>query len=115
MIGELHSALGSDNSDPAFSPDEPSMEALSILTADVDEQIERVFLDLPETTATEPILGRGQDVREKLARALARQRRRARSSAPTATCTSARRCSATAAGSCSTSRASRRGRCRSGA
>ena len=66
MIGELHSALGSDNSDPAFSPDEPSMEALSILTADVDEQIERVFLDLPETTATEPIRGRGQDVREKL-------------------------------------------------
>ena len=66
VIGELHSALGSDSSDPAFSPDEPSMESLSILTADVDEQIERVFLDLPETTATEPILGRGQDVREKL-------------------------------------------------
>jgi trehalose synthase-fused probable maltokinase len=67
VIGELHSALGSDSSDPAFSPDEPSMEALSILTADVDEQIERVFLDLPETEATAPIRGRGQDVREKLA------------------------------------------------
>jgi trehalose synthase-fused probable maltokinase len=67
VIGELHSALGSDSSDPAFSPDEPSAESLAILTADVDEQIERVFLDLPETTATEPILGRGQDVREKLA------------------------------------------------
>ena len=66
MIGELHTALGSDNSDPAFAPDEPSTEALSILTADVDEQIERVFLDLPETTATAPIRGRGQDVREKL-------------------------------------------------
>ena len=35
VIGELHSALGSDHSDPAFSPDEPSVEALSILTADV--------------------------------------------------------------------------------
>jgi maltokinase len=67
VIGELHSALGSDSSDPAFAPDEPSAESLAILTADVDEQIERVFLDLPETTATEPILGRGQDVREKLA------------------------------------------------
>src|SRR3954468_14000701 len=67
VIGELHSALGSDNSDPAFSPDEPSMEALAILTADVDEQIERVFLELPETDATAPIRGRGQDVREKLA------------------------------------------------
>src|SRR5690242_17870286 len=67
VIGELHSALGSDNSDPAFSPDEPSMEALAILTADVDEQIERVFLELPETDACAPIRGRGQDVREKLA------------------------------------------------
>jgi maltokinase len=66
VIGELHSALGSDNTDPAFSADEPSVEALSILTADVDEQIERVFLDLPETEATAPIRGRGQDVREKL-------------------------------------------------
>jgi maltokinase len=66
VIGELHTALGSDSTDPAFSPDEPSMEALSILTADVDEQIERVFLDLPDTEATAPIQGRGQDVRERL-------------------------------------------------
>src|SRR3954465_14159654 len=66
VIGELHSAPGSNNSDPAFPPDEPSMEALSILTADVDEQIERVFLELPETEATAPIRGRGQDVRERL-------------------------------------------------
>jgi trehalose synthase-fused probable maltokinase len=66
VIGELHSALGSDSGNPAFSPDEPSMESLSILTADVDEQIERVFLDLPETEATAPIRGRGQDAREKL-------------------------------------------------
>jgi trehalose synthase-fused probable maltokinase len=66
VIGELHTALGSDNSDPAFAPDEPSTEALSILTADVDEQIERVFLELPDTEAVAPIRGRGQDVREKL-------------------------------------------------
>ena len=46
---------------------EPSSEALSILYADVDEQIEQVFLDLPENDATAPIQGRGQDVREKLA------------------------------------------------
>jgi maltokinase len=68
VIGELHSALGSDSSDPAFSPDEPSTEALSILTANVDEQIERVFLELPEEAdAVAPIRGRGQDVRERLA------------------------------------------------
>src|SRR6478735_2197755 len=67
VIGELHTALGSDNSDPDFAPVEPSSEALSILYADVDEQIEQVFLDLPENEGTAPIRGRGQDVREKLA------------------------------------------------
>jgi trehalose synthase-fused probable maltokinase len=67
VVGEMHTALGSDSSDPAFCPDEPSSEALAILTADVDEQIERVFLDLPEDSeALAPIAGRGQDVRERL-------------------------------------------------
>jgi maltokinase len=66
VTGEMHTALGSDNSDPAFAPDEPSQEALSLLVADVDEQIERIFLDLPESEAVAPIAGRGQDVRERL-------------------------------------------------
>ena len=66
VTGELHTVLGSEASDPAFSPDEPSMESLSILTANVDEQIERVFIELPETAELEPIMGRGQDVRERL-------------------------------------------------
>jgi maltokinase len=66
VTGELHTALGSDSASPDFAPDQPSQEALSLLTADVDEQIERIFLDLPETEAIAPIAGRGQDVREKL-------------------------------------------------
>jgi maltokinase len=66
VTGELHTCLGSDNGDPDFAPDEPSQEALSLLTADVDEQIERIFVDLPETDAVAPIMGRGQDVRERL-------------------------------------------------
>jgi maltokinase len=66
VTGDLHTALGSDSSNPDFAPDEPSQEALSLLTADVDEQIERIFLDLPESAATAPLAGRGQDVREKL-------------------------------------------------
>jgi maltokinase len=66
VTGELHTALGSDNSSPDFAPDQPSQEALSLLTADVDEQIERIFLDLPETEAVAPLAGRGQDVRERL-------------------------------------------------
>jgi trehalose synthase-fused probable maltokinase len=66
VTGELHTALGSDSTNPDFAPDEPSQEALSLLTADVDEQIERIFLDLPDSDAMAPLAGRGQDVREKL-------------------------------------------------
>jgi predicted trehalose synthase len=66
VTGDLHTVLGSENANPDFAPDQPSHEALSLLTADVDEQIERIFLDLPETEAIAPIAGRGQDVREKL-------------------------------------------------
>jgi trehalose synthase-fused probable maltokinase len=66
VTGEMHTVLGSEASDPAFAPDEPSTEALSILTAMLDEQIERVFVELPEIEALEPIAGRAQDVRERL-------------------------------------------------
>jgi maltokinase len=66
VTGDLHTVLGSDASEPAFAPDEPSMESLSILTATVDEQIERVFVELPETDDLAPLAGRGQDVRERL-------------------------------------------------
>ena len=38
----------------------------SLLTATIDEEIERIFLDLPETRRSAPIRGRGQDVRERL-------------------------------------------------
>ena len=65
--GEMHSVLASDGEDPAFAPEEPSNEALSLLTATIDEQIERVFLDLPDgNPALEPIRGRGEEVRERL-------------------------------------------------
>jgi maltokinase len=66
VTGELHSALGSEPTDPAFSPDEPSVESLALLTADIDEQIERLFVELPDAEPLEPVAGRGQDVREKL-------------------------------------------------
>jgi trehalose synthase-fused probable maltokinase len=66
VTGELHTALGSDSDDPAFAPDEPSAEAMALLVADIDEQIERVFLELPDEGPTAEIAGRGQDVRERL-------------------------------------------------
>jgi maltokinase len=65
--GEMHTVLASDPADPAFSPEEPSVEALSLLTATIDEQIEGVFLDLPpDEPALEPIAGRGEEVRDRL-------------------------------------------------
>jgi trehalose synthase-fused probable maltokinase len=67
VTGAMHSLLGSDSSDPSFSPEQPSIEMLGLLTATVDEEIERVFLDLPEDDeAVAPILGRGEEVRERL-------------------------------------------------
>jgi maltokinase len=70
LLGEvtasMHTVLAADASDPAFSPEEPSQEALSLLTATVDEDIERVFSRLPEDERVAEIAGSGQDVRERL-------------------------------------------------
>jgi maltokinase len=66
VTGQLHSVLGSDDADPAFSPEEPSEEAMSLLTATIDEDIEQVFLRLPIDRMLAPIAGHGEDVRELL-------------------------------------------------
>jgi maltokinase len=66
VTAQMHTVLASDAGDPAFSPEEPSHEALSLLTATVDEDIERVFTRLPDDEALAPIAGSGQDVRERL-------------------------------------------------
>jgi trehalose synthase-fused probable maltokinase len=66
VTARMHSTLGSDATDPAFAPEEPSQEALSLLTATVDEDIERIFARLPEQPALEPIAGCGQDVQARL-------------------------------------------------
>jgi maltokinase len=67
VTAQMHSALGADPSDPAFAPEEPSVESLGLLTATVDEEIARVFLSLPDDDdRLGPILGRGEEVREQL-------------------------------------------------
>jgi maltokinase len=67
VTGTMHTTLASDPADPAFGPETPSGEALGLLTATVDEEIERMFVDLPEDdTRLAPILGRGEEVREQL-------------------------------------------------
>jgi maltokinase len=67
VTGHMHSLLGSDVSDPSFAPEEPSAESLGLLTATVDDEIEAVFMDLPEDNeVVAPIRGRGEEVRERL-------------------------------------------------
>jgi maltokinase len=67
VTGTMHTLLGSDATDPTFAPEEPSQEALAILTATVDEEIQRIFLELPDDApALEPIRGRAEEVRERL-------------------------------------------------
>ena len=67
VTGRLHTALASDATDPAFAPEETSAESLGLLNATVDEEIEQVFLHLPEDMdELGPIRGRGQEVRERL-------------------------------------------------
>jgi maltokinase len=67
VTADLHNVLASDANDAAFVPEEPSSEALSLLTATIDEDIERIFLRLPDDERVAPIAGRGQDVREQIA------------------------------------------------
>jgi maltokinase len=66
VTAALHTALAADATDPAFAPEEPSAEALALLAASVDEEIEQVFLALPELPALEPIAGRGEEIRDRL-------------------------------------------------
>ena len=68
VTGAMHAVLGSDSSDSTFSPEDPSTESLALLTATVDEEISRIFVELPEDVeALDPIRGRGEEVRESLA------------------------------------------------
>jgi maltokinase len=67
VTAHLHNALASDSGDPAFAPEEPSAESLALLVATIDEDVERIFVRLPDDERMAPILGRGQDVREQIA------------------------------------------------
>jgi maltokinase len=66
VTAALHNALASEANDPAFSPEEPSAESLALLTATIDEDIERIFVRLPDDERVASIAGRGQDVRERI-------------------------------------------------
>jgi maltokinase len=67
VTGQMHTALAAETDDPSFAAEEPSLEALGLLTATIDEEIARVFLDLPDDVeALDPIRRRGEEIRERL-------------------------------------------------
>jgi maltokinase len=67
VTGTMHTLLGSDTSDPSFAPEAPSSESLGLLTATIDDEIESIFVELPDDNEdVAPIRGRGEEVRERL-------------------------------------------------
>jgi maltokinase len=66
VTGQMHVALATDQNDPDFAPDPPSDENVSLLTATIDEQIERVFLELPDDPVVGQLAGRGEELRDLL-------------------------------------------------
>jgi maltokinase len=67
VTAAMHTCLGSDASDPSFAPEDPSLESLGLLTATIDEEIERAFVELPDDLeALDPIRLRGHEIRDRL-------------------------------------------------
>jgi trehalose synthase-fused probable maltokinase len=67
VVGHMHALLGSDPTDPDFAPEPSSPEGMSLLTATIDEDIERIFLRLPDDLhAVDEIRGRGEEIRDRL-------------------------------------------------
>jgi trehalose synthase-fused probable maltokinase len=66
VTGRMHAALASAPDDPAFAPEEPTVETLALLLATIDEQIERTFDELPDLPELAPIAGRGEEIRDHL-------------------------------------------------
>jgi len=67
VTGAMHAVLASDTTDPNFAVEEASAESLALLVASVDEEVERIFVDLPDDLeALAPIARRGDEVRDQL-------------------------------------------------
>jgi maltokinase len=64
VTGAMHAALAADAQDPHFAPEEPSSESVALLAASIDEEIESVFVQLPELPALEPVVGRVGELRD---------------------------------------------------
>ena len=67
VTARMHTTLGADATDPDFAPEDPGDEGLSLLVATIDEQIEQIFMRLPEgDERVAGIAGRGEEIRDRL-------------------------------------------------
>jgi maltokinase len=66
ITGRMHAVLASDSEDSDFAPEEPSEEHVALISATIDEQIERSFIALPELESLAPINGRSEELRDRL-------------------------------------------------
>jgi maltokinase len=69
-VGAMHTALAGDLADPAFAPEPVDSGSAAALVAALEEQIDRLFFDLPDDPRLAPIAGRREELHEQL-RALA--------------------------------------------
>ena len=67
VTATLHDTLASDSGDPAFAPEGPSQEWMSLVTATLDEDIEDMFARVGGDERLGQISGRVQEIRSKLA------------------------------------------------
>jgi len=67
VTGRMHACLASDNEERDFAPEDPSEEHVALITATIDEQIERTFIEMPELDALAPIARRAEELRDRLA------------------------------------------------
>ncbi len=69
VLAQLHNTLASDRADPDFVPEPFTQEALALLAATVDAEIDRAFVDLteaPDPDVVADLVGRGEEVRDRL-------------------------------------------------
>jgi trehalose synthase-fused probable maltokinase len=68
VIGEMHGVLATDASDPAFAPEEPTPESAGLVTARIDEEIDRTFDEIGDREELSPLIGRRSDAHDLLVR-----------------------------------------------
>jgi trehalose synthase-fused probable maltokinase len=66
VIGAMHTILASDSEDPAFAPELLGPETLSLLVATMDDEIDALFLRLPDNEVLAPIAGCREAIRDVL-------------------------------------------------